>query len=352
METWALLVLVLLAPPARAASGLIEELEGDLRDGRLTQCARRADVPDAPPRATYLGGLCSLGLHDPDAAQPLLQRAVEGGFHPAAAFRKPPEQLLSEIADYRRLAPAAADIPGVPARSLVVAFDRRSPWVDSVVAAAPEFVRIGRRIFGSDPPFTRLFLFTDSTRFESFYRVAVGPQVPHGTGVAGLAVMSEKKASGRAGGAPVGVVLHELMHAWIQGYGRDAYDRHVKLPRWADEGMADYVSSMWNRGLLARRRAALRQVITKRPRPPDFSDLQAPATFSRSGDEWIHYALSLQLVERLVGPPESGAARLRAVVDGYARGLDGEAAWKDATGKSPADEYAALCSELWKKSAP
>jgi hypothetical protein len=348
----ALLVLLSVAP-LRAQGDLIGELEGDLADGSLAQCARRADVADAAPRASYLGGLCALGLHDVDAAEPLLERARDGGFHPTSPSRRPPGQLLSEIADYRRLAPAPAALKDVPPESLVVGYDRRSPWVDSVVAAAPAFVKIGRRVFGADPPFTRLFLFSDNARFEKFYAVAFGPKRPHGTGGAGLAVMSEVKARGREGGAPIGVVLHELMHAWIQGYARDAYDRRVRIPTWVDEGMADYVGAMWDVGLDARRRGALAREIAKRPQPPDFSLLQEHATFHRPEDDFLDYGLSLLLVERLVEPPERGAARLRVVLDGYANGADGEAAWKDATGKSPADEYAALCAELWaKKPAP
>jgi hypothetical protein len=352
MKTGAWLVLVLLAPAARAANGLIDELEGDLREGNLAECARRADVSDAPPRASYVGGLCALALHDVDAAEPLFQRAADGGFRPAAAFRKPPERLLSDIAEYRRLAPAPVELKGVPPESLLVGYDRRSPWVDSVVAAAPEFVRIGRRVFGAEPPLTRLFLFSDNAAFERFYGAAFGPHRPHGTGNAGLAVMSEVKARDRPGRAPVGVVLHELMHAWIQGYGRDAHDRRVKLPPWADEGMADYVGSMWDTGLDERRRGELAREIARRPEPPDFARLQEHATFHRREDDFLDYGLSLLLVERLAGPPERGAAKLRAVIDGYAAGSDSETAWKDATGKSPADEYAGLCAELWTKPAP
>jgi len=344
----ALLALLIVAP-LRAQADLIGELEGDLSDGRLTECMRRADAADAEPRASYLGGLCALNLHDVDAAEPLLQRARDGGFHPTSPARRPPEQLLGEIAEYRRLAPAPVDLPGVPPESLLVGYDRRSPWVDSVVAAAPTFVKIGRRVFGADPPFTRLFLFSDNASFEKFYAAAFGPHRPHGTGGMGLAVMSEKKAAGRKGGAPIGVVLHELMHAWIQGYGRDAFDRRVRLPPWADEGMADYVGAMWDAGLDARRSRELAREIAKRPRPPDFGSLQEYASFHRREDDFLDYGLALLLVERLVGPPERGAARLRVVLDGYANGSDGEAAWKDATGKSPADEYAALCAELWTK---
>lgn len=40
-------------------------------------------------------------------------------------------------------------------------------------------------------------------------------------------------------------------------------------------------------------------------------------------------------------------ALLPNVLDGYARGLGDEEAWRAATGKSPAAEYAALTAELW-----
>ncbi len=344
-----LLIGALLAPSFCAAAGLVDELEGDLSAGRLRECARRADVADAPPRASYLGGLCLMGLNDRDGAEPLLQRAEKGGFHPTAAWRKTPEQLLSAIADYRRLAPEPAKLDGVPAKSMVVAFDAHSPWVDSVVAAAPDFVRIGRRVFGADPPFTRLILYSDNAVFEEFFRVVFGPKHPHGTGVPGLAVMTEKNAVDRKGRLPVAVVLHELMHAWIQGYGRDAYDRRIKIPPWVDEGMADYVGAMYDDQLFALRRVQLAREVAKRPEPPDFAELQGQETFYRPENSFFHYALSLMLIERLIGPPETGAPLLRKVLDGYAAGADGEKAWRDVTGKSPSNEYSALCTALWKK---
>jgi len=344
-----LLIGALLVPSFCAAADLVGSLEWYLSEGRLRECARRADVPDAPPRASYLGGLCFLGLNEREKAEPLLRRAKAGGFHPTAERRKTPDELLSAIAEYRRLAPAPVKLEGVPSTSLLVGFDRSSPWVDSVVAAAPGFVSIGRRVFGADPPFTRLFLYSDNATFEEFYGVVFRPGRPHGTGVPGLAVMTEEKARDRKGRMPVAVVLHELMHAWIQGYGRDAYDRRIKIPPWVDEGMADYVGGMWETDLLAQRRVEIARVIAKRPEPPDFSDLQGQEAFYRPDDAFLDYALSFLLIERLVGPPEKGAPLLRKVLDRYAAGDDGETAWRAVTGKSPAGEYAALCDELWKK---
>ncbi len=351
-STGAILIVALLFPSFCAADDLIGELEADLGAGRLAECSRRADVPDAPPRASYLGGLCFLGLNDRDGAEPLIRRAESGGFHPVAARRKSPGQLLSDIAEYRRLAPAPAELDGVPASSLLVAFDRRSPWVDSIAAAAPGFVRIGRSVFGADPPFTRLFLYSDNATFEKFYGVVFGPQRPTEPAALGIAVMTEKNARDRPGRASVAVVLHELTHAWIQGYGRDVYGSRIKLPAWADEGMADYVGAMWDTGLFERRRGELAREIALHPQPPGFALLQKSETFHRPEDDFLDYGLSLLLVERLVGPPKSGAPLLRKVLDGYATGSDGEAAWSDVARKSPSEEYSALCAELWKKPSP
>lgn len=332
-----------------AAAGLVSELEADLGAGRLRECVRRADVANVPARASYVGGLCALHLNDRDKAESLLKRAQDGGFHPSASWRKPPDELLSDIAKYRQIAPAPAKLDDVPSSSLVVAFDAHSDWVDSAAAAAPEFVRIGRRVFGADPPFTRLFLFSDNDLFEKFYGVVFGPKRPHGTGVPGLAVMVEKNAVGRKGRLPVAVVLHELMHAWIQGYGRDAYDSRIKVPPWVDEGMADYVASMYDTDMPALRRTQLAREIAKRSEPPDFSELQTTESFYRSEDSFFHYALSLMLIERLIGPPETGAPQLKKVLDGYAKGEDGEKVWHDVSGKTPSEEYSALCADLWRK---
>lgn len=344
-----LLIGALFLPSFCSAADLIGELEADLSAGHLQECVRRADVPDAPPRASYIGGLCSLRLNDRDKAEALIRRARDAHFLPSAAWRKTPVALLSEIAEYRRLAPAPVKLEGVPSSSLVVAFDAQSDWVDSVTAAAPEFVRIGRRVFGADPPFTRLFLFSDYDTFEKFYGVVFGPKRPHGTGVPGLAVMVEKNAVGRPGRMPVAVVLHELMHAWIQGYGRDAYDSRIKVPPWVDEGMADYVASMWATDMWTLRRTQLEREIGKRPEPPDIAELQTQESFYRSEDSFFHYALSLMLIERMIGPPETGAPLLKKVLDGYAKGADGDKAWHDVSGKSLHDEYVAMCAELWQK---
>jgi len=342
-----LLAGALVVPSLCAAEGPVAELEADLGAGRFRECVRRADIPNAPARVSYVGGLCALRLNDRDNAESLLKLAQDGGFRPTASWRKPPDELLSDIAEYRKLAPEPAKLDGVPSSSMLVSFDAHSDWVDSAAAAAPEFVRIGRRVFGADPPFTRLFLFSDYDTFEKFYSVVFGPHRPHGTGVPGLAVMVEKNAAGRQGRLPVAVVLHELMHAWIQGYGRDVYDVHIKAPPWVDEGMADYVASMWATDMLALRRKQLAREVAKRPEPPDFADFQTAESFYHSEDSFFHYVLSLMLIERLIGPPEQGAAQLKKVLDGYAKGEDSEKAWHDVTGKNPSEEYAALCAELW-----
>ncbi|HXS99104.1 MAG TPA: hypothetical protein VN915_00350 [Elusimicrobiota bacterium] len=345
-----LLLGALLVPSFCAAAGLVDKLEADLKEGRLRECAREASAEGIPPRASYLGGLCALGLNDRDAAEPLLKRAKDGNFYPTASWRKSPDELLSQIAEYRRLAPEFAKIDDVPESSLRVGFDKRSEWVDSVVSAAPEFVRIGRRVFGADPPFTRLFLYSDNAVFEEFFGAVFKSGHPHGTGVPGLAVMTEKNAVDRKGRLPVAVVLHELMHAWIQGYGRDEFDRRINVPPWMDEGMADYVASMYDTDMLALRRTQLAREVAKRPQPPDFAELQEHESFYRPEDSFFHYVLALMLVERLVGPPETGAPALRKVLDSYAKGK-GEESWRRVSGKSPSDEYSALCNELWKQNA-
>jgi hypothetical protein len=343
-----LLLFALLIPSLCGAAGTIENLEADLKAGRLRECVREASAEGIPPRASYLGGVCALALNDRDAAEPLFKRAKDGNFYPSASWRKSPDEILAEIADYRRLAPEFAKLDDVPESSLRIGFDKRSPWVDSVVAAAPEFVRIGRRVFGADPPFTRLFLYSDNAVFEEFFAVVFKSGHPHGTGVPGLAVMTEKNAVDRKGGLPVAVVLHELMHAWIQGYGRDAYDRRIEAPPWVDEGMAEYAATMWDTGLLAVRRMQLAREVAKRPQPPHFAELQRHESFYRAEDSFLHYMLALTLVERLVGPPETGAPQLRKVLDGYAKGK-GEDSWRRVSGKSAAKEYDAMCAELWKK---
>ncbi len=234
-STGAILIVALLFPSFCAADDLIGELEADLGAGRLARmrpprrrarCAASGELPRRPHSF--------LGLNDRDGAEPLLQarRRPPTFIRPPARRKSPGSSFLSGHrrvpATRPRAGRARTASPRPPCSSPSTAVP---PGSIPSLAAAPGFVRIGRSVFGADPPFTRLFLFSDNAAFEKFYRVVFGPQRPHGTGGPGIAVMTEKNARDRPGRMPPWRwSCTSLTHAWIQGYGRDVGGSRINYP--------------------------------------------------------------------------------------------------------------------------
>jgi len=303
-------------------------------------------------QASYLAGWADWRLHRPEDARPQLEKAARAGFR-AGGGRPQPGELLAKIAEYSAAKPPAIDVPGLD-RSVIDAYaDAKTPLTAPVLDALPRIAEIGREIFREPPP-VRFFLFARIPALVRFYDATQltsrkTGEVPHSTGGAGMVIYCEEKAHRATEAETVSIALHETVHAWIAGYLRARYDRDVRVPRYVDEGLAVYVASSWSddlRALSARRVAAWRK--NHAAPPPEFETLGSPRTFYDPKSVYLNYLLSDLLMQRLLGPPRDGAARIPALLDAFARTGDDAEAWREVTGKDVRAEYRALASELWR----
>jgi hypothetical protein len=341
-----LALLFLLCAPAQAA-----DRERALREavwgGRWLEGSRlyaqlQASGAAPTPQASYLAGLAQWRLRRPEDARPLLKAAADAGFR-AGGGRPQPGELVAKIDAYLDQRPPRLPLAGVEAYS-----EERTPLTAPVLDALPRIQAIGRSVFGDAPP-VRYFLFATRARFEPFYRVFAGPRAEaagsvHSTGVVGAVLFCAEKARRATTAETVSLALHEAQHAWAATYLRRKYDRPILLPPYADEGLAAYVAGLWSPEVAA---LPARRLAIARARgftPPPLSDLRTHDGFYAPGRASQNYLAAEQLIERLIGPPEKGAAKIPAFLDAYAATGDDLKAWKAVSGKDAAAEYAALAA--------
>jgi hypothetical protein len=302
------------------------------------------------PKARYLAASAYIRLHLHERAEPLLE-GLDGEVLPG--WEKA-ESLRLAAAAFRASSPPAAKDRSVP--GIEVFSGPPTAWTAPVLSALPEWLVVGRRVFGERLPRVRFFLFSDRRAYLRFYeaafRQAPGASWQDGTGDAHIVVYCE--APSRAAGIPetLGTVLHEFGHAWMSTYVARAHGREYLSPAlrrpYLDEGLADLFASMWDGGYLGRRREWLRtkKVAAGKPAPP-FEELRTLEGFYRRGDAHTHYWLSALLAGRLLGGPRAGPERIPVLLDALARTSDDRAAWHAACGKDPAEEYRALVRDIW-----
>jgi hypothetical protein len=350
MKSWTILGLVVLAAaaPMDQERALREAIWGD----RLiagTQLYAGLDAPS--PQASYLAGWAYWKLHEPEKARPLLKKADQAGFH-AGGGRLQPTELLAKIDEYDAAKPPAVEVPGLD-RSLIDPYaDEKTPLTSPILDALPRIAAIGGQIFQKPPP-VRFFLFARKPglmRFHNAFRTNKAPETgdPHSTGIVNMVVYCEEKAHRPTQSETVSLALHEAVHAWMASYLRRRYDRTITLPSYIDEGLAVYVSNLWSEDVHALAADRLSAWRKKNPAPPAFESLASHDLFYVSQGPPVNYWLADLLAERLLGPPETGAAKIPALLDAYARTGDDAKAWREVTGKDVRAEYQALVSEAWR----
>ena len=351
----AVVLATLLGPPAFGA-GPPGDRERPLREavwgGRWMEGVRiygglAAAGPAPSPQASYLAGVALWKLRRLEEARPLLRKADEAGFR-ATGGRPQPGELLARIATYFELRPPRIDVPGLEPSAIEAYSEARTPLTAPVLDALPRFVEIGRRLFGEPVPIL-FFSFARLPGFERFYALfqegrAAPTGTAHSTGGVNMVLFCEEKAHRGTTAETVSLALHETMHAWIATYLRRTYDRPLFLPPYADEGLATYVAGLWSPEVGALPAQRLEQWRRWGLGAPPFSDLRTDETFRAPGRELPNYWLSEQLIERLLGPPEKGAAKIRAFLDAWAPTGDDLAAWREVSGKDAETEYAALAA--------
>jgi hypothetical protein len=237
-------------------------------------------------------------------------------------------------------------VPGVDPAVLDVYAEDRTPLTAPILDALPRIAQIGRGLFGQAPPI-RFFLFARLPRFARFYDLFKEPgarrtDAPHSTGGLNMVIFCEQKAHRGTTAETVSLALHETMHAWAATYLRRSCDRPVSLPAYVDEGLATYVAGLWSPEVAALAAPRLAAWRSRGLEPPPLEALRKPETFYAPPGGAANYWLSEQLIERLIGPPQQGAAKIRAFLDAYAKSGDDLEAWRAVSGKDAAAEYAAL----------
>jgi len=348
------LVVLLLLWAAFVAAAPPGDRERPLRDavwaGRWLEGVRlysQLEATGAEPsaQAAYLAGLAQWKLRRPEDAQPLLKKAAEAGFR-AAGGRPQPDELLAKIDAYFELRPVRIKVPSLDASPLEVYSEASTPLTAPILDALPRFAETGRRLFGSAPP-VRFFLFARLPRFERFYALFAETrdkpaESAHSTGVVNMVIFCEEKAHRATTAETVSLALHELMHAWVATYLLEQYDHRIPLPPYVDEGLATYVaclSSPQAAALPAERFTKWRS--SGSPAPP-LEALRTQDGFYAPGRAASHYWLAEQLIERLIGPPATGAAKIQPFLDAFAQAGDDLRAWRAVSDKDVTTEYAAL----------
>jgi hypothetical protein len=335
------LTLVALFCAALASATVAQEkpLRGAVWNGHWLEGLRLYAALESPsPQASYLAGLALWKLRRPEDAKPLLKKAAQAGFH-SSGGRPQPADLLARIDDYLSLRPKKLELSGLEVYS-----EERTALTAPVIDAVPRVAQIGKTIFGSAPP-VRFFLFARLPAFRSFYAVfndARSEAAAHSTGVVNMVLYCEEKAHRATTDETVSLLLHETMHAWAATYLREKFDRPVFLPAYADEGLATYVAGLWTPEVGALTAQRLARWRKRGAAPPAFEELRKNSSFRDAEQVLANYWLSEQLIERLIGPPSTGSAKIKAFLDAFGKTGDDLAAWREVSGKDAAAEYAAL----------
>ncbi len=353
----ALLAAALLTP-AWAGDARPPARDGGFRaavfEGRYLEALRLYDALGAKSgRAAYFAGWTNLRLNRPEAAVPQLERAQEAGFAGPAGW-KPTAELLARAQAQMAALPPAVQVPGLDETRLKTYADARDGLSGDILAAQTQYLKVGRGIFGDTLPALRVYLFKTHEAMDRL-AVAAGDRRTGrrgSTGGCGFVRLSAQDLTRPDEDDSLRLALHETTHGWMATYLRERWDRNVVIPAYMDEGLAEYVGGLWKYDERRERlRAArLRRIARWRARngaAPPLSALKTTESFHLPERDMLDYDLSALLMERLLGPAGTGAARIPAVLDALARANgDDAAAWKEATGKDVGAEYAALAREL------
>ncbi len=335
-----------------------------VEDRRLSDALRTFSALAHPSADDeYFAGDALMELNRPDDAAPHLEAAKARGWSKFPDWPSA-ESLLDRVAEVRRLAPPALDPPADPA--IEVHAGPPTAWSAPILRAVPEFAAVGRRIFGADLPRERLYLFSDRSNFDRFFRALFGVGIwrewQDGTGNINVVVFcgqdSHRKTT-RLPGDPqtIGDVLHEFGHAWCHTYLMDRYGREWPSPvsrylfPWLDEGIADVVASLREPAYLERETAWLKRNAKSVP-APTFVELTSDDRFYEPQHAYAHYCLSAAFVTELVGPGDAAPAKIRAILDAVGKGAwrtggDVVASVSAATGKDLRKEFDKVVARFW-----
>lgn len=356
-----LAALVLLLPAWTGAAGLRprqRQLRAAVFQGRYLEALRvfgaleaagHADGPD-----DYFAGWTNMRLNRPERALAPLEKAAKAGWSPRGW--KTAEELLAGARARLAALPPAVEVKGLDETLLQTYADCGAGLCGKILAAQPEFLSVGRGVFGGPPPPLRVYLFATHAAMDKLGTAMGDGRVGRrgSSGGYGFARLSAESLTRPVEDDSIGLALHETTHGWLATYLRDRFDRNVALPAYMDEGLANYVGSLWKyeerrQRLSDQRLSRIARWRAQNPGPPPaLAELRPVASFHEDGRDMLDYDLATLLMERLLGPPETGAKRIPAVLNALAAsGGDDAAAWKAATGKDVEAEYAALTRGLW-----
>lgn len=307
----------------------------------------------ADEKDDYFAGYSYMEMDLFDKAQLAFERAVKNHYKPYPRWDTP-ETFLRRLATIHRLAPRFLQ-PRYP--RLRAHAGKPDAWTRPLLKALPDFARIGRQIYGSDIPDMNLYVFTQRQDYLDFFKAVTGMGLDtpwqDATGSVHFAVCCEVASRPAGEAETVADVLHEFGHGWAITYLRDKYDKpYLNIVRpWADEGLADYVATLWDKDHLNRRREWIqRYKVAKGIPPPAFDELQTHAGFYYHGDPDLHYWMGDFLFDRMLG--KDGAAKIPAYLDALARTGDSNKALSEISGLDPEKEYNALVKEIWNRPRP
>ncbi|MBI3505895.1 MAG: hypothetical protein HY059_13725 [Proteobacteria bacterium] len=314
---------------------------------------RKSGTPGA--EANYLAGALLLLLGLPEKAEPLLNDARKSGYR-APKGQSPVRRLLRRVELVRKYRPKRMTLRTLPRGARVELYARATPWTRPVLAALPKFMRVGRRIYGKHLPPVRLYLFSDRTAYRHFFRALFDQSyhTPWQDGTGGLNVVLFSETENRPAGEleTMGNVLHEFGHAWASTYVMTKHDvffhDDTTTPPYLDEGLADYITHLWDPEYLGLRKGYVESDIDRlKCTPPPFAQLDSFKRFYRGRKTGLCYSLSAMLMDRMLGRGPSRARRIPGILDALIRSGTGHAALRKVVGRDPRREYARLCREFW-----
>jgi hypothetical protein len=338
---------LLFAAPADREKGLRDAVWGGhfvAGTRAYEELVQKHEEPSA--QASYLAGFAYWKLHQAEKAESLVKRAVEAHFR-AGGGRIQPGDLLDRINRFVAAKPSDVEVEGLD-RSLIDPYsDEQSDATRPFLEALPRFTRIGRDIFGEVPP-VRFFLFAKSPAMQRLYDSLEIVKHEGSTGMANLVVVCAAKAHRSTEAETISMALHETAHAWVQTYLLARNDRQVRMPAYVGEGLAVYVAGLWSKDLAPLAPERLKHWHdTGRPAPA-FDKVRAFEDFHDADASYGNYLAAGLLMERLLGPPESGAKKIPALLDAFAASSDDTEVWRSVTGKDVRAEFDGVVSDFWK----
>ena len=292
--------------------------------------------------ASFWAAQCYFRRHQFQDAAPLLKVACEGDL--PEPQRDKALELRERVQKCQELCPPLLGHPAGSGLHATV-FARKSAWSDSLVLQFPTFFSRAREVFGPGVPEIAFYLFEDRLAYDVFCANLLNPKVTtghRGTGGTNFALFCEFYPNGRKIGAEnpddlFGRVLHEYGHAICNTvFGDDYLDR---VPQWLNEGLADYLASIYLKDLHA---TAVRNLHTaaRQRQPPSYEELSRKLY----SDSSTGYALGDLMVEEIMrnrSPRDVGR-----IVEA-ARRSDFETAIRQVTGADPRDVLQRVLKENW-----